>query len=42
MGVGKILFHPPKNSVVAMALTANMLAYSAKKKIAKRMPLYSV
>src|SRR5258708_5386163 len=34
--------HPPKNSVVATEETTIMLAYSARKKSAKRMPLYSV
>src|SRR5437773_595406 len=34
--------HPPKNSVVMTADTTIMFAYSARKNIANRMPLYSV
>src|SRR5262245_44789214 len=34
--------HPPKKSVVATAEITIMFAYSARKKRAKRMPLYSV
>src|ERR1700678_2065197 len=34
--------HPPKNSMVAMALTVTMLAYSAMKNDANFMLLYSV
>jgi hypothetical protein len=33
---------PPKNSVAVIALTVVMLAYSAMKNSANRMPLYSV
>src|SRR5215207_8265013 len=33
---------PPRNSVAPMAETAKTLAYSARKKSANRMPLYSV
>ncbi|GIS62910.1 MAG: hypothetical protein CM1200mP2_51350 [Planctomycetaceae bacterium] len=33
---------PPKNSSTAMPQTANMLAYSARKKKLQRKPLYSV
>src|SRR5216684_8813831 len=33
---------PPRNRMVAMPLTANMLPYSAMKKINQRKPLYSV
>src|SRR5438034_4845129 len=39
---GNGLSHPPKNSVVATDETTIMLAYSARKNSAKRMPLYSV
>ena len=35
-------FQPPRNSSTAIALTANMLAYSAMKKNDQRRPLYSV
>ena len=34
--------HPPSHSVVAIALTDIMLAYSARKKSDQRKPLYSV
>src|ERR1043166_5036878 len=34
--------HPPRNSVVTTDETTIMFAYSARKKSAKRMPLYSV
>src|SRR5262245_1374438 len=34
--------HPPRNSVVTTDETTIMLAYSARKNSAKRMPLYSV
>src|SRR5438270_8691037 len=34
--------HPPQNSVVATEETTIMLAYSARKNSANRMPLYSV
>src|SRR3954471_19157810 len=36
------VFQPPRNSSVAMPLTANMAAYSAMKKNDQRRPLYSV
>src|SRR3989442_4059079 len=35
-------FHPPRNSAAAMQETRIMLAYSARKKNANRIPLYSV
>ena len=38
----KGMSHPPKNSVAVIALTVVMFAYSAMKKSANRMPLYSV
>ena len=34
--------HPPRNNRHASPLTANMLAYSARKKTLQRNPLYSV
>ena len=36
------VFQPPRNSMVAMPLTANIEPYSAMKRISQRKPLYSV
>src|SRR5947208_14245203 len=36
------VFQPPRNSIVAMPLTANMVPYSAMKRIRQQKPLASV